>query len=303
MAVVQPPYAHRPYDGSTRPFTVGLTPISEPEWLEPDANLVPHLRRKDELLAIDRAAVVRTEDGTEDAQDEVLQLVLQALRGMHGGCYQVGQEEVIIDGQVSVPLAGADPMVTAARLIQEDLVLMRPAPGGYRLVAACLCFPSSWSLAEKFGQSMPEIHENVPGFNGSRMGNVVARLFDNLRVGQLVCRYNWSIYDDANLHHPKPKQIAPQVSADGESLVGRLFLRVERQTLRRLAGSGDILFTIKIHHDPLSLLRSQPDRAGIAAGLKQQLLALEPAQLIYKGLTQHQQALAAELDRLSDLET
>ena len=65
--------------------------------------------------------------------------------------------------------------------------------------------PSSWSLAEKFGQSMHAIHDNVPGFNDGRMGPVVARIFDNLTADQLVGRYNWSIYDDPDFSTIKEK--------------------------------------------------------------------------------------------------
>ena len=44
----------------------------------------------------------------------------------------------------------------------------------------------------------------------------------------------------------------------------RAFIRVERQTLRKLPVTGDILFTIRIHLDPMAALRepSGADGAG-----------------------------------------
>mgnify|MGYP000846223527 CR=1 FL=1 len=36
--------------------------------------------------------------------------------------------------------------------------------GGWRLAAGSLCFPSSWSLVEKFGKPLQDIHAPVPGF-------------------------------------------------------------------------------------------------------------------------------------------
>lgn len=168
--------------------------------------------------------------------------------------------------------------------------------GGYRLAAASLCFPSSWSLAEKFSRSMFEIHEDVPGFNNSRMGQMVARLFDNLKAGQLVGRFNWSVYPDAGLHHPEPRQV--QIDGVGNALA-RLFIRVERQTLRRLPGSGDILFTIKVYHDPLAALEAEEDRATLATGLREQLLAFDADQVSYKRLTETRDALAEALRRLA----
>ena len=69
------------------------------------------------------------------------------------------------------------------------------------------------------------------------------------------------------------------------------FIRVERQTLRKLPASGDILFTIRIYLDPMPVLERHPGRAALAASFAAQLAALDTAQLDYKGL-------AADRDRL-----
>lgn len=287
-----PPFLHRPYDGSSHPFTVGLKPITEAEWLEPDPLVSEHLAEKERLLSEVPDAVFRAEDATDEAQGEVLTLVLDNLKRHHREQYEVGARSVgIRPAGRTVELSGPPALMTAARLIQEDLVLMRAGPDGYRLAAACLCFPSSWSLAEKFGQSMTGIHKKVPGFNGSRMGNMVAKLFDNLKVGQLVCRFNWSIYPDGELYNPLPHRIGIDID---KAALSRLFLRVERQTLRRLPGSGDILFTIKVHHDPLAALERHPERAEVSGQLRRQLLALDVDQMTYK-------RLAAARDKLADV--
>jgi len=292
-----PPFLHTPYDGSSKPFTVGLKPIGEDAWLEPDAFLSRHLGEKERLFASGLEAVFRQEPDTGAAQEEVLALITDHLARFHTGTHGVSKAAVELIGSGRKVLLEHRPgLLTASRLVQEDLVLMRPGPDGYRLAAASLCFPSSWSLAEKFGRSMTAIHESVPGFNGSRVGQMVARVFDNLAAGQFLERFNWSVYSDAALHHPQAKRV--DISGEG-NVLAKLFLRVERQTLRRLPGSGDILFTIKVHHDPLAALKARPDRTQLATGLRQQLLALDEAQLTYKGLVQTRNALAAELALLS----
>ncbi|MCK7613117.1 heme-dependent oxidative N-demethylase family protein [Roseibium sediminicola] len=294
----QPPFQHTPYDGSSQPFTVGLKPIDEGTWLEPDPFLNRHLAEKERLFAESLDVVFREEPETAKAQQEVLELVLEHLRRCQTASHAVSDNAVLLrDSGRQISLTGKPALLTASRLVQEDLVLMRPGPDGYRLAAASLCFPSSWSLAEKFGQSMTGIHDTVPGFNGGRMGQMVARIFDNLKAGQLLERFNWSIYPDGDLHHPQPKQIRVEIE---DGALARLFLRVERQTLRRLPGSGDILFTIKIHHDPLSALERQEDRATLAAGLRRQLLALDADQLAYKGLGPTRNALADALEALAN---
>jgi hypothetical protein len=168
---------------------------------------------------------------------------------------------------------------------------------GWRLAAAALAFPSSWSLAEKFGQPLDRIHAAVPGFPG-RMGERVARIFDNLKAEQPVWRVNWSIYDDADLHHPQSKAGPRRWSGAAGRFGESAFVRVERQTLRRLPASGDILFTIRVYVDPVAAFARHPQGAELARGLREQLLGLDEAQLRYKNLVAERDRIAAELLRL-----
>ena len=292
-------FAHTPYDGSKQPFTVGLESIPEADWLELDQWLDDHLLRKQELLRSARDAVFLAEEGTEQAQREIFDLIRVHLR--------TWSKERHLERTAGSPLGAEgfakqdddedEPyLVRSAMLVQEDLVLMRAGKNGYRIAAACVCFPSSWSLQEKFGQAMSEIHATVPDFNTGRMGRITERIFTNLHPDQLLCRYNWSIYEDANLHHPQIRKLNPPGGLKDEALLARLFLRVERQTLRRLALAGDVLFTIKVHHDPFALLIEDPRRVELADGLRAQLLALEEDQLNYKGLVDGRNRLVNALE-------
>ena len=295
-------FLHTPYDGSKQPFSVGLEPIGVSDWLETDEAFLSQLRRKAELIESAHDTVFQAKEDTGAAQGEVLNLVLSNLRAREE-VYPEWRDglPVVKDetgGKIPAGSAGEPDLLTAARFIQEDLVLMRKGEAGYTLAAACLCFPSSWSLLEKFGQSMHGIHENVPDFNNARMGQVVARIFENLKCEQLLARYNWSIYDTPELHHPKPKSLSPQVLDGSLASLGALFIRVERQTLRRLPVSGDILFTIKIHHDPIAHLIRDPRCGALAGSLRAQLLNLSSDQLACKGLTPFRDALAGALSHM-----
>ncbi|HZY68189.1 MAG TPA: DUF3445 domain-containing protein, partial [Devosia sp.] len=192
-----------------------------------------------------------------------------------------------------VPLDAAPPLWTAARLVQEDLVLMRRGEHGWRLAAAAVCFPSSWMLREKIGRSMHEVHGPVPGFGGgSRNAELINRMFSNMRLGDVSVRWNWSLYGDAELFHPHNSP--PRRFGAGES-AANVFLRVERQTLRALPESGDIIFTIRIHLDPLTALEQHSDAKRIAAVLAEQVRTLNPEQLDYKGLTLERDRLLLRL--------
>ena len=299
---------HTPYDGSAKPFSIGLAPLDPAKWIEIDGHYAAYLREKDRLIAERPGDVLAARPDTHDAQREVLDLVVDHL--VSGGSPMFpGRAEWDFLGRRLPRFAaqGSDepPLQIAARFVQEDLVLMRRSDDGWRLVAASLCFPSSWSLAEKFGRPLQEIHTPVPAFGpGTRMATLITRIFDNLKVDQPVERTNWSLQEDEALFHPRSKsERDAKIEQAGTTLLGArpaeaAFIRVERQTLRRMPVSGDILFTIRVYLDPMNILDRHPRRAELASGLADQLGALDPAQLAYKGIAADRDALVARLRAL-----
>ena len=293
-------FRYSPYTGDKTPFSIGLAPIDPAEWIETDRNLCRYLAEKDRLLAEDRERVFRAKPETIDAQQETLELVTEFLPRRYPDLYRETASgiEIVSAGNI-VGIAGFSdrPLEAAARLVQDDLVLMRRGEKGYELVAACVCFPSSWSLAEKFGRSLDAIHEPVPGYAG-RMARRMNLIFDRLPASQIVWRTNWSIYGNDSLASFRSGNEFG--GTEGGFDFDGAYVRVERQTLRRLPRSGDILFTIMIYLDPLTRLRNHPDRAALAGGLRRQVLALNDGELAYKSLTDGQQRLADYLARIAD---
>ena len=296
--------AHTPYDGSATPFTIGLKPFDPSNWIELGSDLEPYLAEKDRLFESvpERVFVARAD--TVEAQREVLEALANYLPERFPDIYR-REGEVMIIGQDGrrVALLPDDPaaLKTAARLVPEDLVLMRKCDDGWRLVAASLCFPSSWSLAEKFDHPMHVIHTTVPAFGpGTRMAEIIARIFDSLKVGLPAERMNWSLQENADLYHPSSKKDRDtNAEAGGGFLAGldpeNIHIRVERQTLTRMPVSGDILFTIRIYLDPVARLADSDVGPELARGLEQQLAALNADQLAYKGLTEGRDRLASWL--------
>lgn len=305
--MVTAPDVHTPYDGSSKPFSIGLKPLDLADWIEIDRHFDAQLREKRRLYAERESDVLVAEPGTEAAQREVLGLLQTHLASRFPERYQQQCKGIQVTGH---PAVTADemrerPLRAASLLVQEDLILMRHGDNGWRLAAGSLCFPSSWVLTEKFGRPLQDIHTPVPGFGaGTRNAALIARMFDSLQ-GQGVIRWNWSLQLDDALYHPfsnaeRDARAANRPSRFGDDeAVARCFIRVERQTLRKLPVSGDILFTIRIHLDPLSMLRNHPDRARIAASFAEQLDAMEPAQLDYKGLAADRNRLAARLREMA----
>ncbi len=304
---------HTPYDGSSKLFSIGLKPLDPDRWIEVDDHLLPYLAEKRRLYAEIPERVFVEEDGTRDAQREVLDLLAEYLpkhfpqthRRTGQGVEVVGAAGNSKSGSAAGGL-GDTPLVAASLLVQEDLVIMRRDESGWRLVAGSLCFPSSWSLIEKYGRPLQESHAPVPGFGpGTRPAELINRMFDGLQ-GQAVERYNWSIQSDDALYHPLSdvQRIDRATNRPSRFLDGDInahaFIRVERQTLRKLPASRDILFTIRIHLDPLRVLAGHTDRTALATSFAAQLEALDLAQLDYKGMTSDRDRLVTVLNHMAN---
>ena len=286
--------AHTPYDGTSKPFTIGLKPLDVGRWLEIDEHYPAYLNEKQRLYAEMPEKVFVAEPDTRNAQQEVLDLIGEHLDRHFPNLPNSG---ALPPGDLA-----DHPLCRASLLVQEDLILMHRGEDGWRLAAGSLCFPSSWSLREKFGRSLEQIHVPVPGFGpGSRPDLLIVRMFDALAPDQLMERFNWSIQAGDALYLPLSNEARDQRAASRPSkfpdgnLAARAFIRIERQTLRKLPASHDILFTIRIHLDPLSVLERHPDRTSLASSFAAQLGALDATQLDYKGMTADRDRLVEHL--------
>lgn len=291
-------------DKLPRPFSVGLSALDPMHWIMPDIHMAEQLRAKAEHFAQRREAVFQAEADTLDAQAETLDLLLDYLPRAHPEIYQVSGDNVTV-APAAMTLKVSDyvhaPLELACRLVQDDLVIMRKGDAGYRIAAAAVCFPSTWVLADKFSKPISEVHGPVPGFGpGTRTAKLIDRIFDNLKQGHPVQRCNWSIYEVPDLHHPFSHSTHTRWTDTCGGFFTGTWLRAERQTLTRLPASGDVLFTIQIVVDPVSLLMTHPDRCQIAARLKQHVESLDAAELAYKGISDHRDVVLTELSALAE---
>jgi len=183
--------------------------------------------------------------------------------------------------QLNLDIADPQPLLSAAMQIQEDLVLME-GDWPHRLIAGAVFFPSGWSIADKIGQSLQQVHSVVPRFEQT-LERQTDRLVTHLKVDRPVWRMNWGVRPSDQLDQ-SPKwssmlvQYAEQIDATNAGL--RCFFRVERQTLSRLPSTGEILFTIHTRQYRIgSLMKSQ------LKFLYQSLTTCPEDTLNYKGIS------------------
>ncbi|MEY2581155.1 MAG: hypothetical protein QOE09_1004 [Ilumatobacteraceae bacterium] len=159
------------------------------------------------------------------------------------------------------PPKGFHPLEAAGRAVQEDLCLMVNRDGSWHLDGAVLCFPTFWSMTERFGQSTPDLHRGVPHYH-DELETRVDKFFDRMRAGQVVWRRNFSVKPYPLLFVPVPRRAQPvgdlSVTDDGSPF----WLRSELQTLQLLPQSGAILFAIKLQLAPARVLMDRRDRAA-----------------------------------------
>ncbi|MBF9046769.1 DUF3445 domain-containing protein [Rhodobacterales bacterium LSUCC0031] len=223
----------------------GVLPLDMADWLEADAVFAGQMALRDGLLADRRDAVYAMTDGAGDASCELLALILTHL----GPGYSRKGDEVERPDGVVVALDADAPLVTAARLVQEDLCLhQRGTAGEHVLTGAVLCFPASWSLAEKIGRPLSAIHGPVPAYDAGLAARV-QRLFDGIRPGRPLWRQNALVYGSDQLHHPRT-EAAPR----REALQAGRYVRSEKQCLLRLPKSDAVVFSIHTYLAPLDSL-------------------------------------------------
>lgn len=250
-------------DGPYR-LAMGLQKLRLEDWIEIDAAFADDLREKRRLLAARHDEVFQALPASGPGQTEVLHLLAEHLPRHHPQTHRRDGNRLLVkplDQWFELSGANARPLETASRLVQEDLCLMEPVGEAYHLTAASVCFPTRWNLLTKIGRPLADIHAPVPGY-AEKLERPMDRFFSLLNEAKPVQRLNWSLMDDPALFQPKGHgRTARDDTITAENAGERLWLRVERQTLRRLPKTGGILFTIRIHTNPLSEVAAEPDRA------------------------------------------
>lgn len=214
----------------------GIQPLEMADWLVVDDAHAGQMAERDRLIAGRPDAVHAMQDGARPAADDLLDTVLDVLAGRAD--FTVAPGAVTRPDGVRVPLDRAAPLLTLGRLVQEDFCLMQAQDGAPVLTGAILCFPASWTLAEKMGRPLGPIHGPVPQYDAALEARV-ARLFAGLRPGRPLWRANAHFYDDPALFQPRP-EAAPRAKVKGPAR----YLRSERQVLLRLPRSGAVVFSI-----------------------------------------------------------
>lgn len=225
---------------------MGLVSLSEDEWLQPD----PDISARRDGFAAHPGGIQMSSDA--DAPGEELAQML----GLSGSLPEAA-------------LAHHEDMCLLTRRADEDI---------YRLVGAAVAWPTDWHPKDKIGLPLTAMHAPIQGY-AEQLASGVDHFMAKLKPNRIFGRCNWFIAPVPDMRwiaDSAPEVAFGHVTADNAG--DTLFIRSERQTLRRLPETGAILFTIGVYVARLgslmqsnvsilaaameTLLRGEGDRRG-----------------------------------------
>ena len=240
---------YMPVDGKPDRMHVGARALDLDKWIEINSTYEIDLAQKRDLLARKHDEVFVSIPLGDAGSREVLELLSEHLLRVFPDRWP---DEVLIDSSLH-------PLEAASLLVQEDLCVMSQVGSDWILSAASLCFPSRWDVREKIGKNLLGIHGPVPHY-AETIGTATQNIFDKLTVERPLWRVNWTVMDSGELHQPTAVRSPDAMEITRENIEQSLYFRRERQTLRKLPDSGDILFTIRTYSNTFAQVVEQfPD--------------------------------------------
>jgi len=232
---------YMPVDGKPDRMHVGARVLDLTNWIEINSDYENDLAQKQDLLSRKHDEVFVSLPLGDSGSREVLDLLTEHLPREFPERWPV---PISVDPDLH-------PLEAASLLVQEDLCLMSQVGKDWILSAASLCFPSRWDVRDKIGKNLLGIHGPVPHYEET-IAVATQNIFDKLTVERPIWRVNWTVMDSGELHQPVAVRDPDAMTVTRDNIEQTLYFRRERQTLRKLPNSGDILFTIRTYTDVFS---------------------------------------------------
>jgi hypothetical protein len=259
-------------------WRLGVRPLDLRDWIElgPDADAA--IEAKPRLMAQHPDTVFAVlDDGVEQESVEVAEALAGHLRQRWPERYG----DATLDPTLH-------PLDAAARLVPEDLVLLVERDGQLVFGGGSVCFPNRWDLRSKLGLTMAGVHAPVGRLN-DQLEAPIDSFFDRLTPERSFWRLGWGVLDTPDWYTPVDGTASPRPASPRPD---QMYLRVERETLRRFPATRCVLFTIRTYVTPILL--SAPS-SEVARRLAAALDSLPADVRDYKDLVSTGAALADTL--------
>lgn len=232
----------------------GVSPLDPADWLVVDDAYAAQMAKRARILKAHRADVLALQNNALPAAQELLDTVLEHLRRKQD--FEVSRTSCLRPDGVRAAINPDAPLDTLCHLVTEDMCILQKQGAEHVLTAALLCFPASWTLAEKFGHPLGTIHAPVASYTGE-IAKRVQRLFDAVKPGRPLKRANALQYSDPTLYQPRRMDDRRDDHAQGR------YIRSERQCILRLPQTDAVVFSI--HTRQVALEDLTPQQAKMLA--------------------------------------
>ncbi len=229
---IVPKLPHEPFlltglDAGFR-WRLGLRPLDLADWFDGGPDAAGWITEKQRILDEHHETAFAVLDDVGDEATEIAEAVVAHLRS-RGGAQELRDD--------------LHPLEAASRLVAEDLVLMVERDGRLVFGGGSVCFPNRWDLRSKLGLTLREVHAPVPRLD-EQLGEPVDRFLTRLTPQRSYWRLGWGIIDVPHGYTPTDGTAAVRPTVPSPDA---LFVRVERETLRRFPRTGCVLFTIRTY--------------------------------------------------------
>lgn len=203
---------------------MGLCALSEDQWLQPE----PDLAARAAAFAAHPEGFQETRYSGEPGRE------LAAMLGVKGGLLQAAQSR-------------HEDMCLLKKFADEDF---------YRLIGAAVAYPTDWHPKDKMELPLAAMHAPIQGYQ-EQLASGVDHFMAKLKPGKIFARCNWFIAPTGAERWIAGNPAEEFAHVTAENAGQTLFVRSERQTLRRLPETGAILFTIGVYVEPLEEIETQ----------------------------------------------
>ncbi|KAG0137982.1 hypothetical protein HOY82DRAFT_547201 [Tuber indicum] len=301
------PLPYRPFRyGPKYSITMGLRKMPFEEWIELDNQFPTYHSIKASRILSRGARASTTNPVAYDAAVELLEHLVDYLPARYPSLYtrtRAGMHNTYTGEAFDItatPLR-EDPVQMAARMVQDDLVIMIEGKDGqYYLQAGSILLAGFWRLEDKLGMPLDEIHTtgDVPGYR-EKLAKGMNNFFARVMPGGPVIRNNYFMQADDCLawSHSIGSEDGGQIgwyTSEANKGIEHYHFRSERQTLRRLPRSGGVVFTIRTYFLPITEMAKEPYAPGRLASA---IRSWGDDVAKYKGRERWQGVLLAYLDK------
>ncbi|KAL3482022.1 hypothetical protein BJX99DRAFT_218016 [Aspergillus californicus] len=252
------PYPAQPIKGRERyRVMMDIRKLDVENWLTLDKNYMDEHVVRSQLLKQERDKVLQCLPESYDACLEALEEVVEFLTQRYASMFEMkknGEKTTVYNKMTNETFVFGgekgeqmDPLEMAVRLTMEDLsILMKNGDEEYYLAASASLFPVGWTVQDRIGWTISQLHNPVPLWH-QQVANSVSKFLCRLTPNSPMERSNYfvevkrpdedlfeTLYRPTTLSednpNPSPKDIV---------------VRRERQTFRRLPRTGAIVFGVK----------------------------------------------------------